>query len=459
MKKKKLVIKKFVNKVKIPENFESVNWNKLNLAIKAVQSRKGVDFSYEELYNAVEDLCTWKCSERIYSRLKKALLDYCELEWNVLENVSQQTVAFLHLVDKTWQLYCDQLKTVCSIFLYLDRAFAVPNKNVLSIWDLGLDLCKNQLIRKQDTILRKIVDGMFVMIQDERDGNVVPELLFYNLVQMLCALKLYESHFEITFLKNTNEYYKSEGLRCMDTLMPAQYMVHVEQRLMQEAKRSATYFTVNTTKALTDAVEKQLIVPHTNGLLMKGFKHLMDNLEIEHLKRMYVLFQRINALEELQAHFNLYIKEFGAKLVQDVNQEKTLITQLLSFKAKINQVLQDAFESYLPFVHTVKEAMEYAMNVKQNRPAELLAKYIDSRLRTGTKGHSELETEQLLDQCMILFRYLQGKDTFEAFYKKALARRLLLGKSASVDLERSMISKLKTECGNSFTSKVYLSCR
>lgn len=37
---------------------------------------------------------------------------------------------------------------------------------------------------------------------------------------------------------------------------------------------------------------------------------------------------------------------------------------------------------------------------------------------------------------------LQGKDVFEAFYKKDLAKRLLLGKSASIDAEKSMISKV-----------------
>lgn len=31
---------------------------------------------------------------------------------------------------------------------------------------------------------------------------------------------------------------------------------------------------------------------------------------------------------------------------------------------------------------------------------------------------------------------------FEAFYKKDLAKRLLLGKSASIDAEKSMISKV-----------------
>ena len=38
---------------------------------------------------------------------------------------------------------------------------------------------------------------------------------------------------------------------------------------------------------------------------------------------------------------------------------------------------------------------------------------------------------------------ITGKDVFEAFYKKDLAKRLLLGKSASVDAEKSMLSKLK----------------
>jgi hypothetical protein len=67
---------------------------------------------------------------------------------------------------------------------------------------------------------------------------------------------------------------------------------------------------------------------------------------------------------------------------------------------------------------------------------------------------------------MILFRYLQEKDVFEAFYKKLLSKRLLLGecrvpftsrsllgqsfrlspvgKSANFDLEKMMLSKLKS---------------
>ena len=41
------------------------------------------------------------------------------------------------------------------------------------------------------------------------------------------------------------------------------------------------------------------------------------------------------------------------------------------------------------------------------------------------------------------FRFIQGKDIFEAFYKKDLAKRLLMSKSASIDSEKSMLGKLK----------------
>ena len=59
----------------------------------------------------------------------------------------------------------------------------------------------------------------------------------------------------------------------------------------------------------------------------------------------------------------------------------------------------------------------------------------------------------------IYLSYVQGKDVFEAFYKKDLAKRLLLGKSASIDAEKSMISKLKAECGSQFTNKLEVSLR
>jgi len=43
----------------------------------------------------------------------------------------------------------------------------------------------------------------------------------------------------------------------------------------------------------------------------------------------------------------------------------------------------------------------------QNRPAELIAKFIDGKLRAGNKGTSEEELEGILDKVLVLFRFLQ----------------------------------------------------
>ena len=48
----------------------------------------------------------------------------------------------------------------------------------------------------------------------------------------------------------------------------------------------------------------------------------------------------------------------------------------------------------------------------------VLAKFLDSKLRLGNKESTEEEMERMLDKIMVLFRFTQGKDVFEAFYKK-----------------------------------------
>jgi cullin 3 len=89
-----------------------------------------------------------------------------------------------------------------------------------------------------------------------------------------------------------------------------------------------------------------------------------------------------------------------------------------------------------------------------NRSPEFISLFIDEKLRKGLKGATEDEVEKTLDKVMTLFRFIQEKDVFEKYYKQHLAKRLLLNRSVSDDAERGMISKLKTECGYQFTSKL-----
>ena len=53
--------------------------------------------------------------------------------------------------------------------------------------------------------------------------------------------------------------------------------------------------------------------------------------------------------------------------------------------------MQDSFESFI--------------NQRQNKPAEMIAKFVDSKLRAGNKESSEEELEKLLDKIMVIFRF------------------------------------------------------
>lgn len=63
-KKKKMTIKPFKVTPKLPEAFEDDSWAKLEAALLAVHNKQPTALSREELYRAVEDLCTWKMAER-----------------------------------------------------------------------------------------------------------------------------------------------------------------------------------------------------------------------------------------------------------------------------------------------------------------------------------------------------------------------------------------------------------
>lgn len=55
---------------------------------------------------------------------------------------------------------------------------------------------------------------------------------------------------------------------------------------------------------------------------------------------------------------------------------------------------------------------------------------------------------------MLLFTHLIDKDLFIEVYRSYLAKRLLNDKSASKDLEKTMISHIKMSCGPQFTKKL-----
>uniref|UniRef100_A0A674MQ03 Cullin-4B n=1 Tax=Takifugu rubripes TaxID=31033 RepID=A0A674MQ03_TAKRU len=452
---KKLVIKNFKEKPKLPENYTQETWQKLKEAVEAIQNSTSIKYNLEELYQAVENLCSHKISAKLYKQLRAVCEDHIKAQIDQFrEYPSRFLVLFLKKIDKCWQDHCRQMIMIRSIFLFLDRTYVLQNSMLPSIWDMGLELFRFYII-SDVKVQSKTIDGILLLIERERNGEAIDRSLLRSLLSMLSDLQIYQESFEQRFLEETNRLYAAEGQRLMQEREVPEYLHHVNKRLEEEADRVITYLDQSTQKPLIATVEKQLLGEHLTATLQKGLTHLLDENRILDLSLLYQLFSRVRSgVQVLLQHWIEYIKAFGSTIVINPEKDKTMVQELLDFKDKVDCIIDICFMKNEKFVNAMKEAFETFINKRPNKPAELIAKHVDSKLRAGNKEATDEELEKMLDKIMIIFRFIYGKDVFEAFYKKDLAKRLLVGKSASVDAEKSMLSKLKHECGAAFTSKL-----
>ncbi|KAM8964702.1 cullin-4B isoform X2 [Sarcophilus harrisii] len=451
---KKLVIKNFKEKPKLPENYTDETWQKLKDAVEAIQNSTSIKYNLEELYQAVENLCSYKISANLYKQLRQICEEHIKSQIHQFREDSLDSVLFLKKIDKCWQNHCRQMIMIRSIFLFLDRTYVLQNSMLPSIWDMGLELFRTHIISDQK-VQNKTIEGILLLIERERSGEAIDRSLLRSLLSMLSDLQIYQDSFEQKFLEETNRLYSAEGQRLMQEREVPEYLHHVNKRLEEEADRLITYLDLSTQKPLIATVEKQLLGEHLTAILQKGLNHLLDENRIQDLSLLYQLFSRVRSgVQVLLQHWIEYIKAFGSTIVINPEKDKTMVQELLDFKDKVDHIIDVCFMKNEKFVNAMKEAFETFINKRPNKPAELIAKYVDSKLRAGNKEATDEELEKMLDKIMIIFRFIYGKDVFEAFYKKDLAKRLLVGKSASVDAEKSMLSKLKHECGAAFTSKL-----
>ncbi|XP_053284479.1 cullin-4B isoform X1 [Pleuronectes platessa] len=451
---KKLVIKNFKEKPKLPENYTQETWQKLKEAVEAIQNSTSIKYNLEELYQAVENLCSHKISAKLYKQLRAVCEDHIKAQIEQFREDSLDSVLFLKKIDKCWQDHCRQMIMIRSIFLFLDRTYVLQNSMLPSIWDMGLELFRFYIISDLK-VQSKTIDGILRLIERERNGEAIDRSLLRSLLSMLSDLQIYQDSFEQRFLEETNRLYSAEGQRLMQEREVPEYLHHVNKRLEEEADRVITYLDQSTQKPLIATVEKQLLGEHLSATLQKGLTHLLDENRIQDLSLLYQLFSRVRGgVQVLLQHWIEYIKAFGSTIVINPEKDKTMVQELLDFKDKVDHIIDICFMKNEKFVNAMKEAFETFINKRPNKPAELIAKHVDSKLRAGNKEATDEELEKMLDKIMIIFRFIYGKDVFEAFYKKDLAKRLLVGKSASVDAEKSMLSKLKHECGAAFTSKL-----
>ncbi|XP_046362624.1 cullin-3-A-like [Haliotis rufescens] len=445
------------------EKYVNNIWALLKNAIQEIQKKNNSGLSFEELYRNAYTMVLHKHGEKLYTGLREVVTDHLvnKVREDVLEALNNN---FLQTLNIAWNDHQTSMVMIRDILMYMDRVYVQQN-NVDNVYNLGLIIFRDQVVR-HPVIRDHLKSTLLEMVARERKGEVVDRGAVKNACQMLMVLgidsrNVYEEDFERPFLEQSAEFYRLESQKFLAENSASVYIKKVEARINEEAERATHYLDKSTEEPIVKVLEEELISKHMKTIVEmenSGVVHMLENNKTDDLACMYKLFIRVQkGLKTMCECISKYLREQGRALVVEEGEEGknaiTYIQSLLDLKDRFDHFLHESFSDDKQFKQMISSDFEYFINLNSKSP-EYLSLFIDDKLKKGVKGMTEQEIENVLDKSMVLFRYLQEKDVFERYYKQHLARRLLLNKSVSDDSEKNMISKLKTECGCQFTSKL-----
>ncbi|KRZ03747.1 Cullin-4B, partial [Trichinella zimbabwensis] len=449
----------------IPLTFQSANqsvclveeqleckWKKLEEPVWAILMQKSYKNSTEDLFSTVDEIVRFiGKSKWLYEKLFTFCEECVSKRSAVLMEGNLDALSFSKLVMKIWKEHCSQMKSIRQIFSQLDRSAALQE---MPMMEMGLTIFRSHAIMRS-SIQTKLVDSLLFLIHQERSGEDVDHLLIRNLLHMFATLDIYHEILEDRLLEETKTFYLEEGKRRIEVEDVPQYLAYVTNQLKLESERTEFYLDKNSGKSLISMVENGLISPHVEDILNKGFDRMLYNSQLDDLKLLYQLISYDPAnIEELKTRFVNYISVNVVSLLKGDEIDCEALRSLLNYRDFVSNVVTYCFSDSAVIDLAARSVFSSIVNKKSAKVNELLAKFIDMKLRTGRKQYPEEELDQDTIKALSLFRIVDGKDLFEMFYQKFLAKRLLFGKSASFDAEKAVLSELKRECGSDFTSKL-----
>ncbi|KAF8854845.1 Cullin-domain-containing protein [Acephala macrosclerotiorum] len=490
---KKLVIKNLKATRQDVDIYYSRTWDELDGSLTLIFKRRPLRLPLEVLCRGVEAICRKGDAEKLSNHLRDRSKAYLEKELlpKIEREAGSANVEGLAIVQKYWTEWSKQTTLIRSIFSYLDRSYLLNEKDSLQLEDMGIQQFRHVVFSKSKEkdgrkLGGKVIAGMcdLVRYDREREEGLFNAALLKDSVVMLHIFGIYKKSFEGEFLRQSKTHFE-RFIEDRSSSNMKDYISACDNLLYKEALRCDTYnLNTSTKRSLLENAHEILIEGNQDLLLdAQGLADLLGASLMGSLKALYKLLSLSAIQDKLKKPFELYIKETGSAIVRDPKVDE-MVVRLLELKRSLDLVIRDAFEQDESFTWSLREAFGNFINDSKNTKAwgtgnskvgEMIAKYMDTLLRGGLKavppslasdakdrdaaekqgqastGDEDAELDRQLELSLELFRFIEGKDVFEAFYKKDLARRILMARSASQDAERTMLAKLKTECGFSFT--------
>ena len=436
-------------------------WTSLRTAIGQIYNQNASSLSFEELYRNAYNLVLHKHYDLLYEGVRGAFREH--LLVSLVDIVETSNEDMLQILVSVWAFHKVAFNMIKDILMYMDRAYCTPRKKA-PVYTLALQMFREVIIYHA-SVRSRLRSILLEQIHQERHGRVVDRGLLRSVLQMLDELGIdgvcvYEQEFETVFIEETKQFYAMESLEFLSQNTCPDYICKAEARIGEEAARLQHYVAEKTEPKLRHAVEHELISVHAKALLEmenSGFVSMLRDNKLSDLRRFYALFARVpHCQEQLRNAMGSFVKQAGLEIIAAQASQKdpvAFMRTMLELKDKFDTIIKEAFRSDKLAVKKLQDAFEEFVN-KDHQCASHLASYLDDLLRGGIQGATEVEVEDKLEKAIVIFKYLSDKDVFESYYKNLLCKRLLSGRTVSDEVERTLISKLKAECGYQFTSKL-----
>ncbi|XP_028103944.1 cullin-1-like isoform X2 [Camellia sinensis] len=436
---------------------------------------------YMMLYTTIYNMCTQKpphdYSQQLYDKYRESFEEY--ITSTVLPSLREKHDEFmLRELVKRWSNHKVMVRWLSRFFHYLDRYF-IARRSLPALNEVGLT-CFRDLVYVE--LNGKVRDAIISLIDQEREGEQIDRALLKNVLDIFVEIGMgqmdhYENDFEAAMLADTAAYYSRKASNWILEDSCPDYMLKAEECLKREKDRVSHYLHSSSEPKLLEKVQHELLSVYATQLLEKehsGCHALLRDDKVEDLSRMYRLFSKIpRGLEPVSSIFKQHVTAEGTTLVKQAEdaasnkkadkkdviglQEQVFVRKVIELHDKYLAYVNDCFMNHTLFHKALKEAFEIFCNkgVGGSSSAELLATFCDNILKKGgSEKLSDEAIEETLEKVVKLLAYISDKDLFAEFYRKKLARRLLFDKSANDEHERSILTKLKQQCGGQFTSKM-----
>ncbi|KAL8275142.1 hypothetical protein Esti_000892 [Eimeria stiedai] len=418
---------------------------------------------------------------------------------------------------RRWDNHRTLVKWLQKFFAYLDRYY-VKMYMEAPLVKRGIAIFKDHVFeRVKQPVSAAIEDAIRRQREGESlDEESIAQLvcMYIGLDPEEDSLNLYQRELEDLLLASTKQFYDRKAKEWIATSTFAEYLQLAEAALEAEARRCERYLHSSTSSKLLGVVVRSTLQQHQQELLSKdtAIPFLLAGERRSELRMAHRLFALVDgAVEALAKQFKVYISACGEKLVQqrvaalretqqmraqgsssssssaalsqqqqrqqDIAAEHRFVESVLDLHDKFKSITLDCFraQQHVPleaagpsarptpqadslFQKALKEAFEIFVNAQSLQPpfAQILASFCDRILRKagGSERMGDDEIEECLMKVVEIFNYVTDKDLFAEQYRTQLGRRLLHETSASLELERLLIAKLRLKCGAHFTAKV-----